>query len=55
MEQIRSDWSLLKNQFEIDIIEKYAYYAKLITVFVMGKNSNQHADILIYHKFYNSL
>jgi hypothetical protein len=49
LEQIRDDWTLLKTKLEIDIIEKYAYNAKLFTIITMGENSNHYerADVYI--------
>ncbi|XP_072744231.1 uncharacterized protein [Anoplolepis gracilipes] len=35
LEQIRSDWKLLKNKLEIDIVEKYACNFRLFTVTVI--------------------
>ncbi|KAH0945331.1 hypothetical protein HN011_000477 [Eciton burchellii] len=32
LEQIRDDWNLLKDKIEINILKKYAWYAKFLTV-----------------------
>ncbi|EZA48250.1 hypothetical protein DMN91_010367 [Ooceraea biroi] len=32
LELIRSDWNFLKDKVEIDILEKYAWYARLLTI-----------------------
>jgi hypothetical protein len=40
LEQIRDDWNLLKDKIEINILKKYAWYAKFLTVMAIGKNIN---------------
>ncbi|XP_011864046.1 PREDICTED: uncharacterized protein LOC105559967 [Vollenhovia emeryi] len=36
LEQIQDDWNSLKDKFEISIIEKYAYNARLFTIILMA-------------------
>lgn len=39
LERDRDNWKLLKDKLEIGIVKKYSYFAKVLTISLMGKNN----------------
>lgn len=44
LERVQADWNLIKNKHEREIIESYAEYGRLITVFVTCKKNDSYVS-----------
>jgi len=40
LERMRNDWRLLKDELEVDIIEKYFYRIQFSSIILIGKKRN---------------